>query len=334
MPNKYRSLRSIIITALLPTAFAGKLDSSCPALIEQTLETIQKCMAQSPAPWPDEWKNEYIDTIRSAIELHRDTPHYDERLEILRKGFGPYWESFEKTQERSLFDVHRARIRWYVEHLMGTEFPTEDDKQKLRDQFTDIWNYATNSLLAQFPFLDPNTVQAAKADDVSICYRKIEAPLMPVYLRPMSEEQVDQIKRRWDDLRYARVNLWRRLDSKQTRSSENGNAPSPKAERSYDLTKESMSQLLGLVWVVVPQRPDYYLKAMENQIRATKQRVQMKRQAQSDQQRLEKERSRQLLQAEHISFLLAALLETPQRPEEDPSVVTQAQNAFEHQENP
>lgn len=128
-------------------------------------------------------------------------------MEILRKGFAPYWESLNKSAERSLFEVHHARIRWYVEDLMGTAFPSEKERRKLRDQYTDIWNHATSSLLTQFPFLDPNAVQAAKADDLSLCYRKIEAPLMPVYLRPFSEEQVGQIKQRWDKLRYARVGL-------------------------------------------------------------------------------------------------------------------------------
>jgi hypothetical protein len=42
-----------------------------------------------------------------------------------------------------------------------------------------------------------------------------------------------------------------------------------------------------------------------------KSRVQSRRETRSDRQRLEKGRSRQLLQTEHVSFLLAALLETP-----------------------
>ncbi len=215
---------------------------------------------------------------------------------------------------------------------MGTKFPSEEERQKLRDQFTDIWEHAADSLLKQFPFLDPNAVQAAKADDLSICYRKIDAPLMPVYLRPMSAEQVGQIKQRWDKLRHGRVDLWRRLGGDSTTPSENGDALSPNAERDYDLTKESLSQLLGLVWKVVPQRPDYYLAAMDNQIKALKRRVQVKRQARSDQQRLEKTRSRQLLQTEHISFLLVALLETPQCLEGAPPVVIQERDTLEQKE--
>jgi hypothetical protein len=52
---------------------------------------------------------------------------------------------------------------------------------------------------------------------------------------------------------------------------------------------------------------------LEGQANAAKRLVQSKREAQSYQQRLEKERSRQVLQTEHISFILAALLESPSR---------------------
>jgi hypothetical protein len=149
-------------------------------------------MARSPAPWPDEWQHEYIDAIRRAIGSHQDAPQYAVRLEILREGFGPYWESFKKSRDRSLFEVHRTRIRWYTEHLMGTKLPNEAERQKLRNQYTDIWDHAAGSLLAQFPFLDPNSVQAAKAEHLSRCYLKIEAPLAPIYLRPFSEAQVGQ----------------------------------------------------------------------------------------------------------------------------------------------
>ena len=157
-------------------------------------------MAQSPTPWPGEWKQEYIETIHRVVESHRDALHFDKRLKILREGFAPCWEGLTKSRERALFEVCRCRMRWYVEHLMETEFPSEEERQQLRDQYTDIWNYAADSLLAQFPFLDPNTVQKARQDDLSICYRKIDTPLMPIYLKPMSEEQVAQIKQRWDKL--------------------------------------------------------------------------------------------------------------------------------------
>lgn len=215
---------------------------------------------------------------------------------------------------------------------MGSKFPSEAERQKIRDQYTDIWDYAASSLLEQFALLDANAVQAAKADDLSLCYGKIDAPLMPVYLHPLSAEQVAQIKQHWDKLRYARVDLWRQLGSGSTTPSDVSGATLSDTERHYQLTKKSLSQLLGLVWMVIPQRPDYYIKALENRNKALKQRLHSKRDARGDQRRLEKERSRQLLQVEHISFLLAALLETPLCLEDDQSIVMQEQRPLEQQD--
>ena len=96
MVYKYRALLSTLIGALLPAIATGLPNSAESALAEQTLGIIQDCMSRSPAPWPDEWNQEYAEPIRRAVESHRDVPQYAVRLEILRKGFGPYWESLKK----------------------------------------------------------------------------------------------------------------------------------------------------------------------------------------------------------------------------------------------
>ena len=340
MGNKYHVPVILIIISLLAGILAWKMGSAKSALAksaltEQTLLAIEDCVARSPGEWPDEWRQEYLETIRRAVELHRDAPHYAVRLEILRKGFAPCWEDLTKNTDRSLFEIYCARIRWYVEHLMGTEFPTEDERLKLRNQYTEIWDYAACSLVAQFPDLDPNAVQTAKAEDMSLCYGKIDAPLLPVYLRPLSTEHVAHIKLRWDKLHNARADLWLQLGSGSKPPYKDSRTTISDTERDYQLTKKSLSQLLGLVWMVVPQRPDYYLNALKNRTMALEQRLQTKSKARSDQLRLEKERSRQLLQTEHISFLLACLLETPQGIEGGPPpIITQEQRPLEQQERP
>jgi hypothetical protein len=100
------------------------------------------------------------------------------------------------------------------------------------------------------------------------------------------------------------------------------------------LTKKSLSQLLGLVWMVVPERPDYYVNAQKNWTKAMERRYRSKRMARRDQWRLKKTRSKQLLQTEHITFLLAALLETPQSFDGIAYVATQEQNPLEQQGKP
>ena len=93
-------LRSILIISLLPVIVTEAIGSEKPDLVEQTIKALRDCVNGSPASWPDEWEKEYIETIRKAVELHRDASNLAERLEILRNGFGPYWESFNKISER------------------------------------------------------------------------------------------------------------------------------------------------------------------------------------------------------------------------------------------
>ena len=206
MTYNHHALQSALIVALLPAIVGKAIGSAESSLAAQTLESIRGWMVRSPAPWPDNWQREYLDTIRSAIASHQDAPQYALRLEILHEGFQPYWDALKKSKDRSLFEVHRAQIRWYAEHLMAAELPCDEERQKLRDQYKDLWSYAASSLLTQFPFLDPNIVHTAKADDLGECYRKIEAPLLPIFLRAFSQAQVERIKQCWHDLRYARAN--------------------------------------------------------------------------------------------------------------------------------
>ncbi len=100
MLDKHHVLQSIVIILLLARTAAGAAGcSSEHTVTEQTLKAIKDCITNSPTPWPDEWKQQYLKTIRKAIEQHPDVPHYTTRLEILRKGFEPYWGSFKKTPE-------------------------------------------------------------------------------------------------------------------------------------------------------------------------------------------------------------------------------------------
>ena len=97
MPDYHHTLRNVLIALLLPAIVVGAAGSKRPEPAGHTLEVIRDCMGRSPAPWPGEWNQEYVETIGSAVESHRDAPQCAVRLEILRKGFGPYWESLKNT---------------------------------------------------------------------------------------------------------------------------------------------------------------------------------------------------------------------------------------------
>ena len=84
----------LILLALLSATLAAKeMDSAGPGAFEKALGAVQDCMARSPAPWPDAWQREYLDTIRRAATPHPDGVQYAERLAILSRGFRDYWEA-------------------------------------------------------------------------------------------------------------------------------------------------------------------------------------------------------------------------------------------------
>jgi hypothetical protein len=168
-------------------------------------------MVRSPAPWPEAWTQEYVQTVREAIISHPEVAYSDRRLAILSKGFPPYWESLKKTEENSLFRVYCAEIRWFTTCLMDANLPGAKETRTLRSQYEELLHCAASSLLTQFPFLDPNAVHKVEADHLAQCYQWIESPLLPVYLHPFSQDEMATIRSRWHDLRYARVDLWRQL---------------------------------------------------------------------------------------------------------------------------
>lgn len=305
------ALQSVLIITVLAANAPSIAKSTEADLIQQTLKAVKESMTHSPDPWSDEWKKEYIQTIEREIQLHANVSHFAERLNILRKGFGPYWESFNKTAERLLFDVRRAQIRWYIEHLMETEFPTEQQKQAVRERYITVWNEAAESLLTQFPFLDPNAVQAAKTDSLRECYRRIDAPLLPIYSKPFEEKDTARIEQRWHALRYARVDLWRQLGGETVITIDSQQVKAGPEHPHYLLTQRSLTQLTASIRPIFAPAPEYYIEALNQRNEEQRRLQQANVSALNNEKHLQKSHSRQTLQAEQISFLLKALLESP-----------------------
>jgi len=286
------------------TAATG-IDAGRVSTLDETLAAVRDCMDRCPPPWPEAWQAEYLDTIRQAASRDPNVPQYARRLIIVREGFGLYWPDLKNTQERSQFEVRRAQIRWYVENLMDAELPGEEETALLRHQYEDLANHAAQGLITQFSFLDPNKVQEAKAAYLGDCYRKIDAPLLPVFLTPFSQSQVQRIKERWHDLRYARVDLWRQLGGR-TSSSGNQTIPSGQAHPDYLLAQRSLDLWQMHVWALVTTEPEYCGVAAANDMKAQRQRLEAMSEARARELRVDNA----TLQTEYLSFLLGALLET------------------------
>ena len=80
------------VLAALSCGLAGEATGSVSPGLEEAFVAVQDCMARSPAPWPDDWQHEYLDTIRRAAAPRPDALQSAERLAILSMGFQPYWE--------------------------------------------------------------------------------------------------------------------------------------------------------------------------------------------------------------------------------------------------
>ncbi len=176
--------------------------------------------------------------------------------------------------------------------------------------------------MAQFSFLDPNRVQQAKADYLADCYRRIDAPLLPIFLTPLSASQMEQVKERWHDLRYARVDLWRQFGGRVT-SPGNPTATSGREHPDYRLMRGSLDQWEGQIWALAATMPEYYRAAIADAQKAQRQQMEATSQARRQELRL----NNAVLQTEYLSFLLGALLETAQeessKPPAQPDAVTE-----------
>ncbi len=304
-------LVTIAIVALVTAIPALAEGSAEPNSLAQALAAVRDTMTKSPAPWPQGWQEEYVETIRHVAVAHRDSPGYVARLDILRNGFAPYWEAVPKNDQRSLFEVRQAEIRWYIGSLMSAEPPGHNERQKLYDQHKDLAEYAAGSLLTQFPFLEPNMVADAKADYLRECYRNVEAPLLPIFQHPFSGQQAGQLQERWHSLRYARVDLWRQLGGGRKGPAVKQDTPSGKMHPDYLLAQRSLGQLRGQLWVIVAPAPDFYRTAVAKDIEAQRQHFRSRSDARRQEQRL----GGAVVQTEYLSFLLAALRETAESAE-------------------
>ena len=80
------------VLAALSCGLAGEATGSVSPGLEEAFVAVQDCMARSPAPWPDAWQREYLDTIRRAAAARPDGAQYAERLAVLSRVFWDYWE--------------------------------------------------------------------------------------------------------------------------------------------------------------------------------------------------------------------------------------------------
>ena len=293
------------------SAFASPVAGlAAPSPVEPALAAIENTMATSPAPWPPTWCSEYVEVIRDAATVCEEPPDYAPKLNALAEGFPWYWEALSKSRDRALFELQCAEVRWYARRLVSSPFPGPEERRAVRSQVEDLWHDVAQSLLAQFPFLDSNTVCQAQRDHRHESLRWVDTPLKPIFQRPFTPDQMDRIREGWHELRYARVDLMRQLGGEEVFLATNAPEAALSAHPHYLLTYRSLQQLADYIWTLVAHPPEVYVKARQDYWTARQRQRQRTLLARAQEQRLRTERSRHLHQTEYLSFLLVVVLES------------------------
>ncbi len=286
-------------------------DVNQPSAVEEAVATVRGCMDRAPAPWPDAWQREYVDTVRKALSVDPNRPDYAVRLDIFCRGFRRHWDRCQGSHlTQARYEVLKAEMRWYCETLMAEDLPSTSEKMLLQRQFRELCDYATEYLMARFPFLISEYVQEAKEAVLREFDEDLTAPLMPIFRRPFSEEQLCGIKANWGRL-YERWHfIWQDV---RYGGGEPGDLSDPETIENhshYRFVRRCLNYLPRLFWAAGPRPPGYVAEAIGKLNAGKAERGRLNKPGADAERDLARRSSNQVEQVEQWSFVFTALLET------------------------
>jgi len=302
----------LVLLALLSAALAGEpAESTGPEPLEQALAAVQDCMTRSPAPWPDAWQREYLDTVRKALGSDPNLPGYRAKIEVFRRGFTRYWAQGQGSRLTQLeYDLRKAEIHWYCETLMSQELASASDGAVLKGQLRDLCDYAAQYLKGRFPFLTPEYVDEAKKVAVAEFDEEVDSPLLPIFRRPLSDAQVRAVKANWGRL-YRRWHfIWREVRYEGPWQGDLPDPRDPPSHPHYLFVKRCLLYLPRTIWPTVEKPPEYLVYVIRKLDAEKAERGRVNRQGMEAERELAMRSSNQVEQVEEWSFVFTALLET------------------------
>jgi len=296
---------------LLPALARDPRDSRQSAPLQQTLAIVQDCMASTPAPWPDTWQREYLDAIRQALNNDANQADYAPRIEVFRRGFARYWaKSPVAGLTQTEFDLRKAEIRWYCETLRAEEPASPSEKVVLKAQLRDLCDYAAQYLNGRFPFLKPECVEEAKKAALAEFEQEVESPLLPIFRRPLSEDQLRATKARWARL-YRRWHfIWRGVRYGGRGGGDLSDPGNLTSHSHYRFARRCLTYLPRTLWPTVPKPPGYVLEVITKLNAEKAERARLTRKGVHAEREVAMRCSNQIEQVEEWSFVFTALLET------------------------
>jgi hypothetical protein len=232
--------------------------------LTDVLMLAERCVADPCVGWPLEWRQEYLDTIGRALREDPGTPDHFVRIEVFAQGFPTYWSHCQLSDlTRAGYELLKAEMRWYCETLMAAELTSPSERAMVNSQFREICDYATEHLKGQFPFLTDAYVEAGKKAALREFDGSLEAPLLPIFRKPFSQDQLHRIKSNWARSYRRWFFVWRdvRYEAmfREASSDPNARPNDPQAE----FVRQCLAYLPRVIWPVVERPPEYVLEAMQ-----------------------------------------------------------------------
>ena len=292
-------------------AATGAMPPADPAETTQALAIVQECLAHCPDPWPQQWQRQYLDTVDRALRGDCNRPDYAAKIDVFQRGFTRYWgQSRFSGLSQAEFDLRKAEIRWYCQTLIAGKLAPPGETAVLRAQYHDVCDYATAYLRARFPFLKSKCVEAGKSSALHEIDNDLETPLIPIFRRTFSDDQLRTIKANWARLYMRWFFNWRRV-----RYAEDGPVGPPDPTNLADhphtvFVKRCLSYLPRTIWPTMDKPPAYVLDAARKLNREKDERLRVNRETAATERNLAMRFRNQIEQVEQWSFILTALLET------------------------
>jgi hypothetical protein len=279
--------------------------------VADVLSMVERSVMDPGVDWTCERQRDYLDTIRQSLSDDHDKPDYTARIEIFRRGFPAFWSRRQASRlTQAEYDMFKAEIRWFCETLTAEEQASVSERALLKSQIRDLCDYATEHLRAQFPFLTAACVEQGKTAVLQQFDNELENPLVPIFRRPFSQDQMKVIKSNWARSYKQWYSFWRNIRYSTVDREDLSEPKDLTNHPHYKFVKRCLSYLPQAIWPTVGKPPEYVLDAALK-LRAEKaEKTRAYRKANKTEIDLAMRFSNQVEQVEQWSFVFTALLET------------------------
>jgi hypothetical protein len=278
--------------------------------LDLVVRAIQERLSKSPNPWPEQWRLEYIATVRNTILKHKEADAFSNRVNILHEAFPHYWENTSRSVSDEMdFEVSKAQIQWYVENLMSGELPSYENLSIVKSQTHELLRYGADSIQGEFAFLRPDVVDAAVQDCEGALQQTIDYALVPAFQKPLREDQIKRIKDAWNRAYRMRSDLWNsELRYALHAQPSNTNQADPARSIYYAFANRCLGMFIGQIRETAVSPPEYLARALAQRQEEAIAHQRTSREAFMRERRLWPGHDGNVEQIEQWTFVFASLL--------------------------